>query len=101
MIQELSKYQFDTLNRAANGDTRVFIVLFPSTQDSDEKQAEFRKDMRDVGELIGMGLIEDVSETFKESIAASKLNANREYGVYVITELGIRMFQGFEGRRVN
>ena len=100
-ILELTKYQFDTLNQAANGETKVFVVMYESKRDSDEKSKRIRQDMREVGELFALGLVDDVSKDFKESIAQSRINNDREFGVYAITKPGMLMFEGFEARRVN
>jgi hypothetical protein len=100
-ILELTKYQFDTLNTAANGPTRVFVVIYDSVKDSDEKAKRLRQDMREIGELEGLGLVMNVSKDFQESIAQSRINNDREFGVYAITEAAYKMFEGFEQRTVN
>jgi hypothetical protein len=100
-IIELTKYQYETLNIAANGPTRVFAVLFDSAKDSEEKAKRLRQDMREAGELIGLGLAEDVSEHFKESIASMQINDDRGLAVYAITDLGVKMFENLDKRTVN
>jgi hypothetical protein len=100
-IMELTKYQFDTLNMAANGPTKVFVVMYDSPKDSEEKAKRLRQDMREIGELEGLGYVTDVSKEFQESISQSRINNNREFGVFAITEVGYKMFEGFEGRTVN
>ena len=100
-ILELSKYQYDTLNTAANGPTRVFVVMYDSPTDSEEKAKRLRQDMREIGELEGLGYVQNVSKDFQESIAQSRINSNREFGVFAITEVGFKMFEDFESRTVN
>jgi hypothetical protein len=98
---ELTQFQYDTLVVAANGGQKVFALLFDAPMDSQEKGQMFRQQMREIGELIGLELVEDVSYRFKSDIEMSKINNNREYGVYAITPIGVQMFEGIEQRVVN
>ena len=98
---ELSKFQYKTLNDAANGDSRAFVVLQPSPKDSEEKRNNHLKDIEESEQLVTLGLVEDVSSRFKDSIQMAKLNSDREFKVYVISELGQKMFGECEKRLVN
>ena len=98
---ELSEFQYKTLNDAANGDSKAFIVLHPSPSDSPEKKASHEKDVQAASQLVIIGLAEDVSAKFKDSIEMSKINSNREFQVLIITDIGLKMFTDCDKRLVN
>lgn len=98
---ELSEFQYKTLNDAANGTSKAFVVLSPSPKDSEEKQKNRLRDIAEAQQLVDFGFVSDVSNNFNESIQMSKLNNDREFKVYAITELGIKMFLDCDKRLVN
>lgn len=97
----LTAFQYKTLDNAANGTSKVFVVLKPSSKDSEDKQKNHLKDVTEIEQLVGLGLAEDVSGSFNESIQMSKLNDDRDFKVFTITELGTKMFLDCDKRLVN
>ena len=98
-IYELTKYQAANLKKSANqpGCT-VFAVVGAAPDDTKEQQATLEKELKEMGDLVELGLLKDVSEDFGESIKVSEIANKRSFKVYAITETGLLMFRN-DGRR--
>jgi len=92
-IYELTKLQTAVLTKAAIGGNRVFAVLEPNEEiDTPSHAQQLTKELQEFKELLPLGLVEDVSKDFTESIAVSKLNNKRGFIVLALTEAGYLMF---------
>jgi predicted ArsR family transcriptional regulator len=51
--------------------------------------------------LVAMGLVEDASDEFRDSIREQRQATGRNYKVYGLTEVGYHLFHEHEKRSVN
>lgn len=101
MTYQLTEYQYTNLVKAANAESIVFAELEPNTVDSPERQTELYNKCKALRELIGIGLLEDVSDKFKEGIELSKINNNRTFIVVALTKDAVSLFRNMDKRLPN
>ena len=101
-IYELTKFQTENLVRAANGGSIVFAVMKPSEKDSPEKKAKFEGNLAEMMDLVRIGLLEDISPDFTESIKACELNNDgRSIAIVKLTTHAQLMFADAGHRSIN
>lgn len=101
MTYQLSEFQYANLVRSANSSTIVFAALEPSDSDSAEQREKYERQLREMDDLIHLGLVKDVSEKFHDSIELSRMNNKRGYRVLALTEHALDMFHESDKRLVN
>jgi hypothetical protein len=99
-IFALSEKQHNTMVYAANEGSAVFAALETAPTDSEKMRAELETSMKELRELAGAGLLEDVSGKFSESITVSRMNNNRGFVVFALTPEAILMFREGEKKRL-
>lgn len=92
-IYELNPLQYAVLRKAALEGNRTFAVLEPSeTLDEPVRRARLADELRQMEDLVAIGLTEDISADFTESIAVCKRSNKRGYKVHALTDAGFLMF---------
>ena len=100
-IHELTKFQVANLVRAANGGSTVFAVVESGELDPPEKKDVLDGNVREIRQLIDIGLLLDVSEKFTEPIAVCKLSNKRGFIVVQLTDQAQLMFAEASSRSIN
>lgn len=91
---ELTKYQWTNLKRSAKDvGYRVFGIVEPSPDDTQAHQYALTKELKEMADLVELGLLTDESEKFNEAVENSKLVHKRGFRVFAITEAGHTMFR--------
>lgn len=96
---QLSQFQYDTMIGVANGDVPTVAVLEAAPDDDPEATARLDKQLSEVGDLVQLGFLKDISGKMIEHITATKMKAGRGYKAYLITEIGFDMFNGSKKRK--
>jgi hypothetical protein len=93
-IYKLSQKQFDSLTVAASGgQSTCFAVIESLESDSDELKAEADQLLKEMQDLIKMGILTEETERFKETIGHAKINNNgRGFRVMALTPEALVMF---------
>ena len=92
-IYKLSTLQVAVLRRAASGKTTVFAVLTPNPEiDNPEAMKRLKQEERSFLDFIKLGLAEDRSADFSETITKCKIDTKRTYRVLALTKAGQLMF---------
>jgi len=99
---ELTDLQYSTLFMAANGGSLCFAVIYPMPNDEEHRKQYLYDEMQQMNDLLDAGLLEDLSNRFKESIETCKVNnKGRGYKVFGLTDLAVKMFRDSADRQVN
>lgn len=99
---QLSDFQFGVLHSAANGGSVAFAVLESIPSDPPQQQEVYENELRQIKELVEVGLLENISDQFLEGIKMSKLNNNnRGYMVAKMTDVSLLMFRKSAIRKPN
>lgn len=100
-IHELTPFQTANLVRAANGGSTVFAVIEPGETDPPERKETLEGHIREIRQLIDIGLLTDVSSKFVEPIQVSLLQNKRGFIVVQLTEQAAMMFAEGSSRSIN
>ena len=100
-IHELTKFQVATLVRAANGGSTVFAVVESGEKDTGERKETLESHVREIRQLIDLGLLTEVSEKFQEPIQVCKLQNGRGFIVVQLTDQAQLMFSEAAHRSIN
>lgn len=100
-IYELNKSQFDLLSISTNGGNIVFAIIEPNEDDPPDKRKKLNDEMQQMKDLINIGLVEDVTHKFKDTIQVAKINNNRDVKVVAVTTLGVKLFRNHGNRTIN
>lgn len=95
---QLSQFQYDTILSAANGKNPIVVVLETAPGDDAEAVIRLEKQISEVGDMVQLGFLKDVSGKMIENITATKLKTGRGYKAYLITDIGFDMFNGSQKR---
>lgn len=91
-IYELSQKQYDILRNTANDEHIVFSVIGVAEGATDHEKEEIEDTLRQIKELIGMGLVNDVSDKFESNIKKVKEEHGRTIYLYALTWDAVLMF---------
>ena len=81
------------MRRAASGKTTIFAVLTPNPEiDSPETLKRLTTEEQSLLDFIGLGLAEDRSSDFSETIVKCTIDTKRSYRVLALTKVGQLMF---------
>jgi len=100
-IHELTKFQVANLVRAANGGSTVFAVVESGEKDTGERKETLESHVREIRQLIDLGLLTEVSEKFQEPIQVCKLQNGRGFIVVQLTDQAQLMFSEAAHRSIN
>ena len=100
-IHELTKFQVANLVRAANGGSTVFAVVESGEKDTGERKETLESHVREIRQLIDLGLLTEVSEKFQEPIQVCKLQNGRGFIVVQLTDQALLMFSEAAHRSIN
>lgn len=101
-IYHLTEFQFKNLDNAANNSqTTVLAILDTHPTDSLENLRVLEKNQREMQDLVNLGLMRDISESFSDSINEHLAKGERGYKIVILTDEGLKMFRRHEKRLVN
>lgn len=100
-IPQLSAYQYGLLTHTASADVPIFLLPKPIPADIPSRRFRLKARQNELLSLVAMGLMEDASDEFRESIREQYRSTGRKYKVYGLTEVGYHLFHGHEHRSVN
>lgn len=93
-IYQLTKFQFESLHKAANTKNPLMVVSEVIDTDDEKASGILRSRLEDAADLVGMGLMEDLTSEHIETVNSYKLKLGRGVRFYAITEVGFDMFNG-------
>lgn len=100
-IYTLTDFQLRNLMEAANGKVNSFAVVEPSPKDDHDIRAKLEQYMKEIDDLMKLGLVEDISEGFQEAIQQKREQEGRGFLIYTVTQTGFLMFNGHKKRIAN
>lgn len=89
----LSEYQVAVLTHTALSDVPIFLLPRPTIHDSARQNKLLEKRYEEVNYLLDIGLIEDVSDEFRDYVADHIKRTGRRFKVYGLSEMGYLMFR--------
>lgn len=99
-ILELSAYQYGLLIHTASAQVPIFLLPKPVQTDRPAQRFKLKARQNEILSLVAMGLVEDASDEFRESIREATENTGRKYKVYGLTEVGYHLFNDHEQRSI-
>jgi hypothetical protein len=100
-IPSISKSQMKIISHAVLG-METFYALVPSVErDSPADYTAFTKTHEEIDNLIGMGLLENITEGSQELLKTLESTYDRTVRVLRVTEMGKAMFSANTAKHVN
>jgi hypothetical protein len=93
IIPELTVFQYKTLAEAAKSPSPIYQLCRPNRFDSLERIHQWTKNNCETDELVTLGLVDNISESFRKQIDESMQQSGRDFRVFRITDLGILLFR--------
>lgn len=100
-IPQLSAYQYGLLTHTASATVPIFLLPKPLQTDIPSQRFKLKARQNEILSLVAMGLVEDASDEFRDSIREQHEATGRKYKVYGLTEVGYHLFHGHGQRSVN
>lgn len=100
-IPQLSVYQYGLLCHTASASVPIFLLPMPALKDRPSQRYKLQARANEVKSLVAMGLMEDASEEFKDSIADQFEHTGRTFRVYGMTAHGYLLFKNCDDRAAN
>lgn len=100
-IPQLSIYQYGLLAHTASAPVPIFLLPRPNRTDNHSQRYKMLARRAEVMSLIAMGLMEDASEEFAETVKEHAANTGCKFEVYGMTEQGYLLFKNCKDRAAN
>lgn len=97
----ITSYQFDVLCQTAQATVPILLMAHARHEDKPSLQRELLEKHSAVEELVVLGLAEDVSDEFVDTIRDHAQRTGRRFSVYGLTENGYLLFKDCEVRTTN
>lgn len=93
-IKQLTQFQFTSLAEISATQTHTYMLVKPNKAlDKPEDFERFVKNNVETDELVGLGLLDDVSPSYSDALTECAQTTGRIYRVFRLTNAGAAMFE--------